>query len=187
MQRKIFLPVLALGLATGSLALAQEQTEETAPAPDTMMEDGMDGPGGRMLGHMDTDGDGSISSEEFSNTRLEPLRAADSDGDGTLSMEELQDYVLQREVERKARRTAAFLDIDSDGEVTIAELEDQRSKRFALMDTNEDGALDAREMRRGFHEMMGGRKGHHEGHHMGMMRMHRMAPPADASPDEDEE
>ncbi|MCR4267730.1 EF-hand domain-containing protein [Nitratireductor sp. ZSWI3] len=200
MKRKILLTALAASLVAGSAAVAQEKPGNGAPPPGAGQ--GMQGgPMMRGMARIDTDGDGTISLEEFSSRHLDRLKAADADGDGTLSDAELQDFVMKREVERKARRAARRLDVDGDGTVTLAEIESQHQKRFALMDANDDGKLEPREMRRGFRQMAGGRDGHgmrremhHKGGHWGGQwggqwgRMDRDAAPApDAAPDTDDE
>lgn len=101
---------------------------------------------GRM-GGMDGDGDGSIGKDEFQSRRIDRLRAADTDGDGTLSPAELEGMVLKQIAERRANRLSKRLDIDGDGKVTIGEIETMRSKRFAVMDKNDDGKIDRRELR----------------------------------------
>ena len=41
------------------------------------------------------------------------------------------------------------LDVDGDGKVTLTEIEQHRAKQFSLMDRNNDGKLEGRELRRG--------------------------------------
>ncbi|EKF44062.1 EF-hand domain-containing protein [Nitratireductor indicus] len=175
MKTKILLSALAATLIAGSAAVAQNgpgnatppaAAEQGGPMKGPMggqMNGQMNGKGGGRMAHLDSDGDGAISLEEFSSMRLEQLKAADKDGDGVLSEAELQDHVQQRELERKARHAARRLDVDGDGKVTIAEIEGLQKKRFALMDANNDGKIEQDEMRRGFRMMAdarGGRDGH---------------------------
>ncbi|WP_048646493.1 EF-hand domain-containing protein [Nitratireductor soli] len=182
MKRTLLLSALAASLVAGSAAIAQEKPADGAPP---VAAEGMK-PGKMMrgMGRLDADGDGVISFEEFSGKRLERLKSADTDGDGTLSASELQDYIAKREAERKVRRLTLMLDIDGDGTVTLAEIESQQKKRFALMDANDDGTLDQREMRRGFRQMAGERGGRHgmrgKMHHM---RDHRSGPQGDMNRD----
>ena len=183
MKRTILLSALAASLVAGSAAVAQEKPADGA-APPGAAEGTKSGKMMRGMDRLDTDGDGAISLEEFSGKRLERLESADADGDGTLSATELQDHITKREAERKARRAARRLDVDGDGKVTLAEIESQQKKRFALMDANDDGKLDQREMRRGFRQMAGERGGRHgmrgKMHHM---RDHRGGPRGDMNRD----
>ncbi|EKF20917.1 EF-hand domain-containing protein [Nitratireductor pacificus] len=175
MKRTLLLSALAASLVAGSAAVAQEAPANGAPP--AAAEGGKNGKMMRGMGRLDADGDGSISFEELSGARLERLKGADADGDGTLSAVELQDHIAKREAERKARRAARMLDVDGDGTVTLAEIENQQKKRFALMDANDDGKLDQREMRRGARQMAGEHGGRHGRH--GKMRDHRGGPRGD--------
>lgn len=114
-----------------------------------------------------------MTSDAFQSRRMERLQAADADGNGELSLDEVEDMVLKQMVERRARRMVRRLDVDGDGTVTLSEIQNRRAKRFALMDRNDDGELDRREMRRGFHGRMDrGRDFRHHGRHGGE-RFHR--------------
>ena len=99
---------------------------------------------------------GPIDLQTFS--KIDRLKAADTDGDGTLSQKEIEDMVMKRMVERRAKRMERRLDVNGDGKVTIAEIEKQRQKEFAALDRNDDGKLERSELRmaRGF--------GHHGKH-----------------------
>jgi len=77
------------------------------------------------------------------------LRKADANNDGTLTEDELVTYVMDREFRRQAQRTARRLDIDGNGTVTLAEIENHKNKRFALLDRNNDNQLSHDELRRG--------------------------------------
>lgn len=119
---------------------------------------------GRMA-RMDENGDGAIGPDEMGRNRIDRLKKADADGDGTLSQKEIEDMVLQRMVERRARHTAHRLDINGDGTVTIAEIQDRQAKRFAFMDRDSDGKLQRDELRHShrFHKGHNGK--HHRWHH----------------------
>jgi Ca2+-binding EF-hand superfamily protein len=108
---------------------------------------------------------GPVDLEKFS--RMDDLRAADTDGDGVLSRAEIEALALKRIVSRAADRMERRLDINGDGKVTLAEVENQRKKEFAALDRNEDGKIDRSEMRAAkmHHQARGS---HHKGpHHMG--------------------
>ncbi|WP_295806736.1 EF-hand domain-containing protein [uncultured Nitratireductor sp.] len=181
MKNKALLSAMALSLIAGSAAIAQETSSDEA-VPQASGERMKGGKKMRGFARLDTDGDGTITVEEFSSMRLERLKAADTDGDGTLSEEELQEMVMQRMIERQARRAARRLDVDGDGTVTIAEIESRQAKRFALMDSNDDGTLDQREMRRGFRQMAGERGGRHGHGKMHRMRDHKGGPRGEMRP-----
>lgn len=98
------------------------------------------------LARLDTNNDGVIDQQEFAT--VQNLKDADANGDGTLSNDELAAMIMKRQAERQAERLARRLDIDGDGKVTVAEIEKNRSERFALMDRNDDGKLEGNELRR---------------------------------------
>ena len=91
-----------------------------------------------------------VDLETFS--RMDALETADTDGDGTLSRAEIEAHALATLVKRTADRMERRLDVNRDGKVTLKEVENQKAKRFALLDTNEDGTLDRRELRSGKHK-----------------------------------
>ena len=135
--------------------------------------DGMERPGrrGGPMGWLDTDKDGAIAKDEFQGRRLARLAAADTDGDGTLSQPELEAMVLKQIAERRARQLTKRLDINGDGKVTLAEIESMRDKRFAVMDRNDDGKIDARELAE-VHRGMGPKHGMQRGGRDGMQGKH---------------
>jgi hypothetical protein len=146
-----FLTVFALGGA-----YAQTQTPEQAPAVKEATQ--TPGHAHKRGARLDTNDDGALDQAEYTN--IDRLKEADTDKDGTLSKQEIEDMAMKRVVERQARRMTKRLDVDGDGVVTIAEVEKQKAKRFALMDRNDDGKIDKSEMRHG-------RKGHHGNKHHG--------------------
>ncbi|MCV0395197.1 MAG: calcium-binding protein [Rhizobiaceae bacterium] len=108
-----------------------------------------------------------IDLERFS--RMEELTEADLDGDGTLSREELEAEALAQIVRRAADRMERRLDINGDGTVTLAEIEDYRARQFAALDRDGNGTLERGEMR----QMKQFRDGGSRHGHRGSQRFHR--------------
>ena len=139
--------ILSLPLAGGAFAQNAPAQQPKAAASENSGKNGSpEQPRGPMA-RLDANKDGAIQVDEFSST--ERLKAADTNGDGTLSSDEIEALVLKRMVERETRRLTNRLDVDGDGKVTLAEVENQKAKRFALMDRNNDGKLDPGELRHG--------------------------------------
>src|SRR5690606_34272096 len=153
MLRKVLASAFVLSMAIPA-ALAQDGTGNPQQAQQPQRGPGM------MFNRLDENGDGAIAPEEFGSDRIDMLKAADADGDGTLTQEELVTYVMNREFQRQARRAERRLDIDGDGKVTIAEIEDYQKKHFALLDRDSDGKLSQDELRRSF---LGRMAGMHDG------------------------
>lgn len=123
--------------------LADGGPDEAMDAP----EDGRRKNRGGRMGWMDRNEDGAIDRAEFGGRRAERLKGADKDADGALSQGEIRALVLDQIVERRARRMARRLDVNADGKVTLAEVDGLRNKQFAIMDLNDDGRIDDRELR----------------------------------------
>ena len=168
-------------LSGAAVAVAASAFAGVAVAQGRMMQPGAngpaDGPDGRpggprmgMFQMMDTNKDGKVTREEFLD-RAGPFFARfDVNKDGTVTKEEIVQVMTKRMEERAARMTAPF-DANGDGTVTKEEFDAFRAKRFALLDRNDDGEVDAEELRI-MAPMMGqggGWRGHHRGwgHHKG--------------------
>lgn len=163
-MKNIKLVILA-GAFASVAAIAGAQ--ETTPAPQTSGDAGQHAQKVRprlqaRLDRLDANKDGAIDEQEFATAQN--LKDADTNGDGTLSTEELAAMIQKRQAERQAQRLLRQLDVDGDGKVTIAEVEQQRAKRFALMDRNNDGKLEAHELRGKGHGKHW-RKGKHDRRH----------------------
>lgn len=168
-MKNIKLALLAAALTSvTAVALAQNNTTPAAPEAGKAQPD--QPRRNARFERLDTNKDGSIAQDEF--VSAQNLKDADANNDGTLSNEELVAMVQKREAERQAERLTRRLDIDGDGKVTIAEVEKNKAKRFALLDRNDDGKLERDELRGGRHGGHGkhGRHGDHgrrDGHHGG--------------------
>ena len=93
----------------------------------------------RAVNHLDTDGDGLISFEEFKprNDRAgRMLEDADFDGDGAVTQEEMQQAREERAAERK-----------EDMEARMAEMAERMDQLFLEMDTDNSGSLTPEEVR----------------------------------------
>ncbi len=121
---------------------------------------------------IDSDGNGSISFAEFQEHGPNPLSRIDLDNDGLISLDEFlsqrprrgpnfeaaqnQDEAKaetreQRREKLAARMTSQFQEMDSDGDDLLSALEIHEAN-FLRMDRDNNGALDANELRppRGF-------------------------------------
>jgi len=155
-SKTAFITVIATSLlAVPALAQENSSANTDKPAAETTVAPNKDMKGKR----------GPVDLEKFS--RMDDLKAADTDGDGVLSRAEIEALALKRIVSRAADRMERRLDVNGDGKVTLAEVENQRKKEFAALDRNEDGKIDRSEMRAAkmHHQARGS---HHKGpHHMG--------------------
>ena len=141
------LTIISVGIATTGSAFADDKKRKGK------------GKRGVNIERIDTDKSGTISLEEFASVGMGKMIAADKDGDGILSTDEVS---AAMEAERKRRREEAMmkrLDVNGDGSITVAELQDRMNKQFALLDRNSDGSLSEEEIRK----MRGKRKGNRKG------------------------
>lgn len=154
------------GLMIAAPALAQDAAKPAAPAADQdagpddampmmgkMGHRGMMRHGG-MMARIDADGSGDVSADEFAEMGVGQLIKADTNGDGELSVDEIQTAMEARRKERMAEMYKRRFDVDGDGKITVAELKSQQGKRFAMLDSNDDGSISPDEFRK-MHHMMG--------------------------------
>lgn len=152
-SKTAFIAVIATSLlAVPALAQDNSGANTDKPAAETTV-----APHKNMKGQH-----GPVDLEKFS--RMDDLKAADTNGDGVLSRDEIEALALKRVVSRAADRMERRLDVNGDGKVTLAEVENQRKKEFAALDRNEDGKVDRSEMRAAkmYHHAKGS---HHKGPH----------------------
>lgn len=118
-----------------------------------------DGHASRMMAHLDSNGDGLVSMDEFQNPPTDhgPGRhlfdRADLDGDGAITQDEMATARAERQAraqaqmaEQASRMDQLFVEMDSDGDGSVTSME-MRNHAFARMDENQDGYLSAEEVR----------------------------------------
>lgn len=113
----------------------------------------------------DLDGDGKVTQAEIDQGRADRLGEFDSDGDGTLSLQEYEALWLDAMRERMVDRFQKH-DDDGDGQVTVEEFSERTGRMVMRGDRNDDGAISLEDLRRGDRgrHMMRGDRGR------GMMR-----------------
>lgn len=112
---------------------------------------------------LDADGNGSITLEELENARAAQFAAMDTDGNGALSAAELS-VAQEAKMADRAAKMIERMDENNDGELQADEMKprgrgDNAERMFDHMDENEDGAISQDE-----YEAAGeGRGGRHGG------------------------
>lgn len=95
---------------------------------------------------IDADSNGGVSFDEFFAVASKRIIEADKDGNGSITVAEVLEQMGDRGSERRANRMISSLDINEDGAVTTDELRNRMEKRFAMMDRNDDGEIQEKEM-----------------------------------------
>ena len=138
----------------------------TSAAVAGMSEHGRGGHMSAMVGMIDTDADGKITRAEADAFRDAHLKQFDANADGVLNGDE---YIAMLEDFRRQMMLTRFkkADADGDGALSKDELGNRMDWMFAHLDRNDDGVIEADEMRK-----RGGHKGdddddddHGRGHH----------------------
>ncbi len=132
------------------------------------------GPGGLLGGLMpdftslDADANGQISAAELAAAQVARFASADANADGGLSAAEIVAQIEARRAEMlqaRAQRMITEQDANADGLLQADELQEGRGPRaaviFAMLDTNEDGAVDQAEFDAGL-AMMAQNHGRHQ-------------------------
>lgn len=81
---------------------------------------------------LDANGDGNLTKEEMQAHRKARMASADADGDGNISKAELEAQIASKSSERVSRRVDRMmehLDTNSDGLISVAELDAAAEKR----------------------------------------------------------
>ncbi|KZD11936.1 EF-hand domain-containing protein [Oceanibaculum pacificum] len=125
---------LVIGVPTLGQAASSDGKKQGQPRAEKMME------------HLDTDKNGSISREEFAAVRHGKLADYDKDGDGALSKAEYEAMVTAQ-AQKMAERSFAKLDANKDGKIDQSEREARRDEAFKRLDKNGDGTISPDELR----------------------------------------
>ncbi|MCC0030322.1 MAG: EF-hand domain-containing protein [Brucellaceae bacterium] len=113
---------------------------------DGMMRRGMDRE--QMFDRADADNSGDVTYEEFAAAFGGRFTSADADKNGELTVGEVADGIQRMMAERMAARVIERFDANNDGKLTVAEIESQQKKLFALADRDDDGKVTKEELQR---------------------------------------
>ena len=94
--------------------------------------------------HIDVNGDGKISFEEFQNKNSGPFDRLDEDGDGSIYYHELESYHMK--MQEKMREKFDQADANGDRLISGDEVVAAQSRVFRRMDRNGDNLLSRREL-----------------------------------------
>lgn len=100
-----------------------------------------------LIREADTNGDGSISKDEFLARRSAAFDNLDADASGTLTEPEFELAVSER-VKRFSDRAFRKVDADGDGQISRSEWEQNPPRAFDKLDRNADGMLSPDERQR---------------------------------------
>ena len=106
------------------------------------------GRGAAMLENFDSNGDGELTQAEIDAVRADRFASFDTDGNGQLTIDEYEALWLDAMRERMVDRFQS-LDNDGDAIVTTGEFVEPFAAVVSRMDRNDDGVLNADDMRRG--------------------------------------
>ena len=139
--------VTTLGLAALAVPVMAQQTQhDHEPGQPLGMMGGQDGMLGMMMGSMmrdamaslDTNADGTLSSEEMTAGIQAELKTYDTDANGTMSLEE---FAILHAAHMRPMMVRAFQmhDTDGDGQVTEAEMAAMAAMMQSQMGAGADG------------------------------------------------
>ena len=153
-------------LASGLTSTAMADMGEGGP-------EGMGGPGGKgammleLFKTVDADADGKVTEAELTAHRAAMFTAADTNSDGMLSTEELSAQHLARLAETLADHSARMIermDNNGNGSLSADEMDEGPiEERFAMIDTDNDGAISQTEVEAAAEKMAGHRGKHKHG------------------------
>jgi Ca2+-binding EF-hand superfamily protein len=164
---KWILAGLAVTVLAGGAYAAQSAREDFRAERDRM--------GREMFEKADADASGAVSREEFAAVLRDRFSSADADANGSVSKAEataIAESMIPFERAKRhsgaiADRTMFHLDMNADGLLQLSELENRAGKLFALVDFDDNGAVELAEIER-LRSMRGGRDGgRRDGRHGG--------------------
>lgn len=152
-RREFFERMMQFGDRNGDKALdlaefkaIQNRGSATTATPQRGM-DGRFGAGFAVFAALDTNRDGSLSSEEVA-AATSVLKKLDKNGDGKIEGEELRPAGPTGQVgQGGSDRFLADIDKDKDGKISKDEAPERLKENFDRVDTNGDGFIDAAERR----------------------------------------
>ncbi|WP_315919481.1 hypothetical protein [Mesorhizobium sp. SP-1A] len=126
---------VALAGALGTAAYAQQQGD-----------DGMRGPMMMKLQKAMKDSDNGISFDQFSDAMDARLKKMVADNGGKLTVEQLAAALEKARYERMAKRIIDRYDTKGDSTLTTDDITSHEKKVFALLDKNNDGKIEKKEL-----------------------------------------
>jgi len=103
---------------------------------------------GRFMKHFDTNNDGSVNMAEFNAAAAERFKLMDSDANGILTKDEFRSYMRARKDERKQKKFAR-MDTNNNGSVERSEYlaykQAKAERKYARMDKDSNGSVSKEE------------------------------------------
>ncbi|TPJ40282.1 hypothetical protein FJ492_11790 [Mesorhizobium sp. B2-5-4] len=132
---KLAIAFIALAGAVGGGAYA-ENVDSATMRERTMM----------RLDKAMKDNNGTITFDQFSDVMDARLKKLVADNGGKLTVAQLADALEKARFERMARRIIAHYDSKGDGTLTSDDISGREKKLFAILDKNNDGKIENREL-----------------------------------------
>ncbi|MEQ8248300.1 MAG: hypothetical protein RID42_11545 [Alphaproteobacteria bacterium] len=160
---------ITLALLT-TLGIAAVSAPALAAGPHGMRAmHGGAGHGAGLLETFDSNNDGQLTQAEIDTFRTDRLAKFDTDGNGTLSLQEYQALWLDAYRERMVDEFQRH-DDDGDSIVTAEEFSEPYANLVSRMDRNGDGVLNADELNPRRHRDVSDRRGDDDRDHRGPRR-----------------
>lgn len=152
---KIYAAIAGIALSLACTSVAQAQ--DAAPAQERRAAPGHGKDA--FVRENDTDKDGRVTAAEFAAARTAKYRTFDLDGDGKVSEAEYvgeftarfgKDAKVPEGQLKQAHVRFGVLDTDKDGNLSLAEFSASGDRMFKKLDSNGDGAVDAKDTAEGY-------------------------------------